>query len=71
MVVIRFALLNLLGDKIGSFTVLGENHSKNFDEFIARGDYIGNDCTKRDWDYVREGSKCNFLLCLIPSSVLK
>jgi hypothetical protein len=26
VVIIRFALLNLLGDKLGSFTVLGENH---------------------------------------------
>ena len=26
VVVIPFALLDLLGDKLGSFTVLGENH---------------------------------------------
>jgi len=71
MVVIRFALLNLLSGELSPFAVLGANRLENFEKFIARSDSVRDDCTERDRDHVGENSKCNIFRCLIPTGVAK
>ncbi len=66
-----FCLICLAIDKFSPFAVLGANSQECFDEFIAMSDSIGDDCTKRDWDHVGDGSKCNSFLCIVPSCVIK
>ena len=71
VVVIRFALLNLLSDELSPFAVLGANCLENFDEIVARSDSIRDDCTERDWDHVGENSECSVFGCLLPTSATK